>query len=78
MKNVRIRFCGVWGSYPPRAARAAASIKQELGIEAELIEGGRGEFTVWVDDKLVAEKGWIRFPSDEKIVESVRQALNEQ
>jgi hypothetical protein len=47
-----------------------------LGIETELIEGKRGEFTVWVDDEIVAEKGWIRFPSDEKVVESVKQALN--
>jgi len=46
-----------------------------LGIETELIEGKRGEFTVWVDDKIAAEKGWIRFPSDEKIIEAVRQSL---
>jgi hypothetical protein len=47
-----------------------------LGIETEVIEGKRGEFTVWVDDKIVAEKGWVRFPSDEKIIENVKQALN--
>ena len=76
MKKVYIRFCKVWASYRPRAVRAAASIKKELGIETELIEGKRGEFTVWVDDKIVAEKGWIRFPSDEKVVESVKQALS--
>jgi hypothetical protein len=41
-----------------------------------LIEGKRGEFTVRVGDETVAQKGWIMFPSDEKIVESVRQALD--
>jgi hypothetical protein len=46
-----------------------------LGVDAELIEGGRGEFTVWVDGRKVAEKGWIRFPSDEKIVSAVKEAL---
>jgi hypothetical protein len=46
-----------------------------LGLETELIEGGRGEFTVWVRDEKVAEKGWIKFPSDEKIVSAVRGAL---
>jgi len=52
----------------------AAIIKSRLGIESELIEGSRGEFTVWVDEKLVAEKGWFRFPSDEKVLSAVREA----
>jgi len=34
------------------------------------MEGNRGEFTVWVGDQQVAQKGWIRFPSDEKILEA--------
>ena len=75
MSQVRIRFCKVWGSYRPRAVRAAAVIKNELGIEPELIEGDRGEFTVWVGERQVAQKGWIRFPSDEKILAAVQQAL---
>lgn len=41
-----------------------------------MIEAGRGEFSVWVDDQMVAQKGWFIFPSDEKIVENVKQALN--
>ena len=40
-----------------------------------MIEGGRGEFTVWVRDQKVSEKGWISFPSDEVIVAAVRDAL---
>jgi len=51
-------------------------IKQQLGQQVELIEGGRGEFTVWVGDRKVAEKGWIRFPSDQTVVTSVQQALS--
>jgi hypothetical protein len=53
----------------------AALVKQELGIEAKLLEGDKGEFTVWVDKKQVAQKGWIRFPGDEKVITAVRQAL---
>jgi hypothetical protein len=53
----------------------AALIKDELGIETKLVKGGRGEFTVWVDDQMVAKKGWFRFPPVEKIVESVREAI---
>ena len=50
-------------------------IKSKLGIDAEIVEGGRGEFTVWVDDKLVAKKGWIKFPSEEKIIAGLETAL---
>lgn len=53
----------------------AELIKSKLGIETELIEGGRGEFTVLVGDQEVAQKGWFLFPSETKILESVEQAL---
>jgi hypothetical protein len=49
-------------------------IKRELGVESELTEGDRGEFTVWVGDRKVAEKGWVRFPSDQRVLSEVRQA----
>ena len=51
-------------------------LKKELGVQVETVAGGTGEFTVWVGDKLVAQKGWIRFPSDQKVLEAVRAALN--
>lgn len=50
-------------------------IKRELGAEPELVEGDRGEFTVWVGERLVAKKGWLRFPSAERVLSAVRQAL---
>jgi len=53
----------------------AAIIKNKLGIESELTEGNRGEFTVWVGEQQVAQKGWLRFPSDEKVLAAVQQAL---
>ena len=53
----------------------AAEIKDELGVETELVKGGRGEFTVWVDDEMVAKKGWFRFPPVEKILANVKEAL---
>jgi hypothetical protein len=53
----------------------AELIKRELGIQPELIEGDRGEFTVWVGDRMVATKGWIRFPQDKKVLSAVQQAL---
>ena len=53
----------------------AALIKTEVGAEPELVEGGRGEFTVWVGDQVVAQKGWVRFPSDKKVLAAVRESL---
>lgn len=53
----------------------AEMLKQELGADVELIEGNRGEFTVWVDEKLVARKGLFRFPPDKKVLSRVQQAM---
>lgn len=53
----------------------AALLKSKLGVQAHLIEGDRGEWTVWVGDEKVAAKGWILFPSDGSVVEAVKNAL---
>jgi hypothetical protein len=53
----------------------AALIKDELGLDSELSEGGRGEFTVWVGDQVVAKKDLQGFPSDEDALAAVRQAV---
>ena len=52
----------------------AAQLKQDLGIDAELLVGGSGEFTVWVDKTKVAEKSWGRFPDPNAVVAAVRAA----
>jgi hypothetical protein len=53
----------------------AELIKRELGIQPELIEGDRGEFSVWVGNQMVAKKGWVRFPPDKKVLTAVRHAI---
>ena len=53
----------------------AELIRREIGVEPELIEGGRGEFSVWVGERMVAKKGWVRFPTDQSVLSAVRQAL---
>ena len=53
----------------------AAELKRNLGLDAELRVGGSGEFTVWLDDKLIAEKKFGRFPSPEDCVAAVKAAL---
>jgi len=52
----------------------AAELKQQLGVETALEVGTSGEFTVWVGDKMVAEKRWGRFPDPADVVAAVRAA----
>jgi hypothetical protein len=52
-------------------------LKKELNVETKLIEGDRGEFTVWVNDEVVAKKNWLGFPDDVKVLAAVRQAIAE-
>jgi hypothetical protein len=53
----------------------AALIEGEFGVAAELVEGGRGEFTVWVGDEKVAQKDAAGFPSEQEAVAAVRRAF---
>ncbi|HEY7442767.1 MAG TPA: hypothetical protein VH701_10135 [Vicinamibacterales bacterium] len=53
----------------------AAAIKQKTGLDAQLVEGARGEFTVWVGEKVVARKDAHGFPSDSAAVTAVQEAL---
>ncbi|HEV2880738.1 MAG TPA: hypothetical protein VGX24_05465 [Pyrinomonadaceae bacterium] len=50
-------------------------IKLETGIEPRLVQGGLGEFGVRVNGELVARKGWIKLPPDERVLAAVRDAL---
>lgn len=50
----------------------AAELKNAFGVDATLEVGSSGEFTVWVDDKMVAEKKWGRFPDPGDVVAAVK------
>jgi hypothetical protein len=53
----------------------AALIKQRLEIDPELVEGSRGEFTIWVGEQVVAKKGMWGFPEENEVVTAVQRAL---
>ena len=53
----------------------AALIKDSLQLDADLEPGGRGEFTVWVDGKKIAEKSRSGFPADSTLLQSIKTAL---
>ena len=52
----------------------ADALRKEPGVEVELVDGDRGEFTVLVDGRVVARKGLLFKPSVEKVLAAVRQA----
>lgn len=54
----------------------AALVKDELQLDTELVEGGRGEFTVWVGEACVAKKDERGFPDEREVVAAVRRALS--
>lgn len=53
----------------------AALIKRRTGIEPNLSEGGRGEFTVWVGEDRVAQKDANGFPEDDQVLAAVQTSL---
>ena len=53
----------------------AALIKDATGAETDVVEGARGEFSIRVGDRVVAEKSRTGFPSDDEIVAAVRGGL---
>ena len=53
----------------------AELLERELKVSTRLVEGDRGEFTVWVGERVVSKKTWLGFPADEKVLEAVREAL---
>lgn len=50
-------------------------LREHLGLETELVSGDRGEFTVWVGDRVVARKTLDGFPTPETCLEAVRTAV---
>ena len=53
----------------------AALIKQDTGLDVVLEVGGRGELSVWVNDRRVASKDHKGFPADAQLLAVIREAL---
>jgi hypothetical protein len=50
-------------------------IEAETGIAPEIIEGSRGEYTVWVGDTKVAQKTADGFPTEQDTLTAVQREL---
>lgn len=53
----------------------ADHLKQQLGVETQLIPGGRGVFIVSVEGRVVARKTLDGFPTPEECEAAVRAAM---
>jgi len=57
------------------AARVAAQLQKEDGVQVETAKGGLGEFSVSINDRKVIETNRLWYPVPRKIVEKVRALL---
>jgi len=53
----------------------AALIARDIGVEADVVEGARGEFSVRVGDTVVARKDARGFPDEAEVLKQVALAL---
>jgi hypothetical protein len=53
----------------------AVLITEATGVEVDVVEGSRGEFSVRVGDEIVARKDARGFPRDDEVVAAVQRAL---
>ncbi len=75
MSEIQIRHWVFWAGIAQKAVRVAEMIKDEFGIEAEVVKGGAGELSVSVNGVKVAKKGWFTSPSEQQMLDAVREAL---
>ena len=78
--KISIQYCPfrVTAFYAPRVR---AKIREELSIDANMVQGRYGEFQVFVDGKVVIDGGrkvlFGLMPSGEDIIEAIRQQMNQ-
>ena len=50
-------------------------IKAQHSLDVELVPGKRGELSVWVDGKMVAEKNASGWPAEDTVLARVAEAI---
>ena len=61
--KILIKYCPIWDGYDTKALEVAREIKNNLkNVEVEVIEGGKGEFSVIYEDDPPA----LLYSTDEK------------
>ena len=71
--EIKINYCSVW-NYKPRAAGLAEKIKDEIGIDAQLIPGSGGIYDIVVDSNTIYSKSKTkRFPDNDDIIKLINK-----
>jgi selenoprotein W-related protein len=73
MSDVTIVYCRPCG-YEKRAKEAAAALRRQLALEADLVAGKGGVFQVKLGDRIVASRSKGHFPGTDEIVAAVAAA----
>jgi selenoprotein W-related protein len=61
----------------PRAARLADEIKDNYGIEPELVRLSGGVYEIYIDNKLIySKKETGAFPENKDILNKIKEAIN--
>jgi len=75
MQTVTIRRCPVCGSIRQHTETTVVALRRQLGVEVEVVDGERGEFTVLMDGRVLANKKGEALPGVDQVVEAVRDGL---
>ena len=74
MSRIRIQH-GPGDRYEAHADRTAVAVLEQTGISPEIVIGSKGEYSVWLDDRRLVDRGRVALPSGDKIVRTLMRAL---
>jgi hypothetical protein len=59
------------------ASRVAVQLRKENDAQVEVVRGGLGEFSVYLDDRKVIDTNRLWYPTPSKIVKKIQALLTE-
>jgi hypothetical protein len=59
------------------AARVADQLRSDTGIQVELVKGGFGELSAYIDDRKVIDTNRLWYPTPGKVVKKIKALLAE-
>jgi hypothetical protein len=59
------------------ATRVAAQLKKETDAQVEVVRGGLGEFSAYIDDRKVIDTNRLWYPTPSKVVKKIKALLAE-
>ena len=59
------------------ASRVAAQLNKENNLNVEMIKGGLGEFSIYIDEQKVIDTNRFWYPIPSKIIKKVQTLLAE-